>query len=156
LFEKAEKVVFLNSSKYYYLQRDDSIIGAKTVRGEADKCIMMYERYIDLINKYPGKKELLLSGFYLAFADFGYAVARCRNDYFRTYKDHFGEIIDFAAKNKKEVWKCRFIGRACKLNYMLFLRETRLAFIGIRFFVFIAKIRSIFSSKRKIYKKAYL
>lgn len=156
LFEKAEKVVFLNSSKYYYLQRDDSIIGAKTVRGEADKCMMMYERYVDLIKKYPGKKDLLISGFYLAFADFGYAVSRQRNDYFRMYKNHFGEVIDFAKKNKQEVWKCRFVGRACKLNYTLFLRETRLAFIGMRFFVFISKIRGIFSSKRKIYKKAYL
>jgi len=32
-----------------------------------------------------------------------------------------------------------FVGRACKLNYTLFLRETRLAFIGMRFFVFISK-----------------
>ncbi|MFA5323011.1 MAG: glycosyltransferase family 2 protein [Smithella sp.] len=151
LFEKAEKIVFLNSSKYYYLQRDNSIIGAKTIKSEADKCVMMYERYIDLVKRYPQKKEILLSGFYLAFVDFGYAASRQRRDYFLTYKKYLEKIIDFATKNKREVWKCRFVGRACKLNYTLFLRETRLAFIGIRFFVLISRVKgALFSRKQNL------
>jgi hypothetical protein len=103
----------------------------------------MYERYNDLVKRYPQKKEILLSGFYLAFADFAYAVSRRRKDYLSTYKKHLGKVIDFAIENKKEVWKCRFIGKDCKLNYTLLLQETRLAFMGIRCFGSIFRIKNL-------------
>jgi glycosyltransferase involved in cell wall biosynthesis len=143
LFEKAERIVFLNRSKYYYLRRGDSITGAGNIKSEADKSILMYERYNDLVKRYPQEKEILLSGFYLAFADYAYAVSSKRKDYLNTYKKHLGKVIDFAIENKEEVWKCRFVGTDCKLNYTLLLRETRLAFIGIRCFGFIFRIKNL-------------
>jgi glycosyltransferase involved in cell wall biosynthesis len=143
LVEKADNVVFLNSCKYYYLQRDESIVGVGNIDSAADRCLMMYERYMDLMERYPGEKEFLLAGFYMAFADFGYAVSRQREDYFRTYKNDFGEVINFAIENKHAVWKCRVVGRACKLNYTLFLLENRLAFAGIKFFVFLSRLKRI-------------
>lgn len=134
LFEKAERIVFLNSSKYYYLRRDDSITGAWTVKSQMDKTILMYERYNDLIKRYPLEKEILLAGFYRAFADFAYVVSSKRKDYLNTYKKNIGEVIGFARENKKEIWKCRMVSIYCKWNYRLLLNESRLAFMGIRVF----------------------
>jgi len=149
LFEKTDKVVYLNSCKYYYRQREDSIVGSGTMHGAADKCIMMCNRYMDLMEKYPEEKDIFLAGFYAALADFGYVVSKQRENYFRAYKNDLGQLIDFAIKNKRAVWKCSFIGRARKLNYMLFLQGGRLAFVGIRFFVLISKLKKILSSVYK-------
>lgn len=134
LFEKASRIAVLNSGKYHQLQRDDSISCPRNIRKEADICLSTYERCVDLIGRYPEERELLLAGFYLAFANLGYAAARQKKDYFITYKNRLQAISNFAAKNRREVWKCRLVGRACKLSYTLFLRETRLASAGIRFF----------------------
>jgi glycosyltransferase involved in cell wall biosynthesis len=149
LFEKADKVVFLDSSKYYYLQRDDSVVGMLTLNSSIDRCLMMYKRYMDLIERYPGEKEILLAGFYMAFADLGYAVSMQRKEYFRRHKNDLGDLIDFAIQNKDGVWKCRHIGRACKLNYMLFLRETRLAFAGIKILILLSRLKSMLFTKYK-------
>ncbi len=144
LFEKAEKIVFLNSSKYYYLRRGDSITSAGKIQNEMDKSIIMYERYRDLVKRYPWEKEILLSGFYLAVADFAYAVSSRRKDYLHTYKKHFGHVIDFAINNKKDVRQCRMVGMNCKLSYLLLLNESKLAFMGIRVFGLIFRIGNLF------------
>jgi glycosyltransferase involved in cell wall biosynthesis len=144
LFEKAQKIVFLNSSKYYYLLRKDSIIGDKTIKSRADRCIMIYERYIDLVERYPQEKELLLSKFYKNFADLGSLVSRQRKDGWRTYKSYIEEIYNFANENKRGIWKCRHIDMSAKIFYTLFLRGTRPAFAGIKFIAFFHK------AKRKI------
>ncbi len=149
LFEKADKIVFLNSSKYYYLQRDNSIIGLETIGSAADRCLMMYKRYMDLMERHPEEKEILLAGFYMAFADLGYAVSRQRKDYLCMYKNDLGKLIDFAVKNKDAVWRCRNIGMACKLNYTLFLRGNRLAFAGIKIFIFLSRLKRDVFTKYK-------
>jgi glycosyltransferase involved in cell wall biosynthesis len=154
LFEKADKVVCLDSCKYYYLERNDGIIGIRTIDSAADRCLMIYNRYMDLMVRYPGEKEILLAGFYRAFAEFGYAVSRQRKDYFRSYKNDLRELIDFAVNNKDAVWRCRDISIACKLNYMLFLRETRLAFAGIKILVLLSRLKSMLFTKYKPIKKA--
>jgi glycosyltransferase involved in cell wall biosynthesis len=143
LFEKADRVVFLNSCKYYYLQRDDSISGIGNIDSAADRCLLMYERCMNLMERYPAEKEFLLAGFYIAFADFGHAVSRQRKECFRTYKNDFVEVINFAIKNRHAVWSCRVIGRVCKLNYRLFLLENRFAFAGIKCFFFLSRLKGI-------------
>lgn len=143
LFEKAERIVFLNSSKYYYLRRDDSITGAWTAKSQMDKTILMYERYHDLIKRYPLEKEILLAGFYRAFADFAYVVSSKRKDYLTTYKNNIGNVINFAIENKKEVWQCRLVGIYCKLNYQLLLNESRLAFMGIKVFGSLSRFENL-------------
>lgn len=142
LFERAKRIVFMNSSKYYYLQRNDSIVGAATIDGAADRCILMYQRYKDLIERYPKENEFLFGWFSAAFSDFGYAVSKQTKDYLHHYKNHFREIIDFAIRNRHEVWKNKFVGKACKLNYTLFLYENSLAFWGIRFFTLLSRWKS--------------
>ncbi len=150
LFEKASKIAVLNSGKYHQIQRDDSISCSRNIHKEVDICLSTYERCVDLIGRYPEERELLLAGFYLAFANLGYAAARQRKDYFITYKNRLQAISDFAAKNRRELWKCRLVGRACKLSYTLFLRETRLASAGIRFFFFISRIRETWFPPSKL------
>ena len=147
LFEKADRIVFLNSSKYNYQQRDDSIVGAKTVRNEADRCFLLYERLMDIIKRYPNKKEILLAGFYIAFADLGYAVSKDKQNYSRTYKKSLENVMNFARKNEKSAWKCRLIGRACKLNCSLFLRESSLSLAGIRLIFYLSRIKASFSPR---------
>ncbi len=154
LFEKAQNIVCLNSSKYYYLRRKDSIISKKTIKSRADRCIMIYERYIDLVKRYPQEKEHLLSKFYKNYADLGSLVARQSEDGWRIYKSYIGEIYHFANENKRGIWKCRHIDMHTKIYYTLFLRGTRPAFAGIRFIAFIRKTnRKIIFYKRKYVNK---
>jgi glycosyltransferase involved in cell wall biosynthesis len=157
LFEKAQNIVCLNSSKYYYLHRKDSIIGDKTIKSRADRCIMIYERYIDLIKRYPQEKELLLSKFFKNFADLGSLVSRQSQDGWRTSKNYIEEIHNFANENKRGIWKCRYTGMSTKLYYILFLRGTWTSFAGIRFIAFILKAqRKIIFFKTKYVNKVNL
>ncbi len=53
LFEKSEKVVLLEEPKYYYLRRDNSIIGVKNTKTYTDYLEVIYDKYIYLKDKYP-------------------------------------------------------------------------------------------------------
>ena len=53
LFEKANKVVLFESPKYYYLRRDDSIIGVRNTKTYTDYLEVIYDKYLYLKNKYP-------------------------------------------------------------------------------------------------------
>lgn len=141
LFEKAQHIVCLNSSKYYYLRRKDSIIGARTIKNKADRCILIYERYNDLVKRYPQEKELLLSKFYKNFAELGSLILRQGKDEWKTYKSYIGKVFDFAYENQREAWKCRYTGMSTKIYYTLFLRGTWPAFAGIRLITFIRKVK---------------
>lgn len=53
LFEKAENVVVLQEPKYYYLRRDDSIIGHRNSKTYIDYLEVIYDKYMYLKDKYP-------------------------------------------------------------------------------------------------------
>lgn len=55
LFEKANKVVLLEDPKYYYVRRDNSIIGVKNYKTYKDYLDVIYDKYKYLDGKY---KEL--------------------------------------------------------------------------------------------------
>lgn len=61
LFEKANKIVLLESPKYYYVRRDDSIIGVKNYKTYKDYLDVIYDKYLYLDGKY---KELDLYNAY--------------------------------------------------------------------------------------------
>lgn len=152
LVEKADRIVFLNSCKYYYLRRKDGLAGVGTIGNIADRCLMVYERCIYLMERYPADKEILLAGFYRTFAEFGCVASLHTKEYFNRHKKDFADVFNFARINKDNVWKCRVIGRASKLNYMLFLMENRFAFAGIKFFMFVSKIKKRMSLKNRFHK----
>lgn len=52
LFEKAEKVVLLEDPKYYYVRRNDSIIGVKNYKTYKDYLDVIYDKYLYLDGKY--------------------------------------------------------------------------------------------------------
>lgn len=52
LFEKANKVVLLENPKYYYVRRDDSIIGVKNYKTYKDYLDVIYDKFLYLDGKY--------------------------------------------------------------------------------------------------------
>lgn len=61
LFEKANKVVLLEEPKYYYVRRDNSIIGTRNYKTYKDYLDVIYDKYLYLDGKY---KELDLYNSY--------------------------------------------------------------------------------------------
>ena len=53
LFEKSEKVVLYEEPKYYYLRRDDSIVGIRNTKTYTDYLEVIYDKYVYLKDKYP-------------------------------------------------------------------------------------------------------
>ena len=53
IFERANKVVLLQEPKYYYLRRDDSIVGHRTNKTYLDYLEVVYDKYLYLKDKYP-------------------------------------------------------------------------------------------------------
>lgn len=52
LFEKANKIVLLEEPKYYYLRRDDSIVGVRNYKTYKDYLDVIYNKYLYLDGKY--------------------------------------------------------------------------------------------------------
>ena len=52
LFEKANKVMLLEDPKYYYVRRDNSIIGTRNYKTYKDYLDVIYDKYIYLNGKY--------------------------------------------------------------------------------------------------------
>lgn len=54
LFEKSKKVVLLEQPKYYYVRRDNSIVGVKNYKTYKDYLDVIYDKYMYLDGKYEG------------------------------------------------------------------------------------------------------
>ena len=52
LFEKANKIVLLEDPKYYYLRRDNSIVGKRNYKTYKDYLDVIYDKYLYLDGKY--------------------------------------------------------------------------------------------------------
>ena len=52
LFEKANKIVLFEDPKYYYLRRDDSIVGVRNYKTYKDYLDVIYNKYFYLDGKY--------------------------------------------------------------------------------------------------------
>ena len=53
LFEKCDKIVLFEKPKYYYLRRDDSIVGVRNSKTYTDYLEVIYDKYLYLKDKYP-------------------------------------------------------------------------------------------------------
>lgn len=53
LFEKCDRVALLEKPKYYYLRRDDSIVGVRNSKTYTDYLEVIYDKYMYLKGKYP-------------------------------------------------------------------------------------------------------
>lgn len=53
LFERANKVTLLEEPKYYYVRRDDSIVGDRSYKTYMDYLEVIYDKYFYLKDKYP-------------------------------------------------------------------------------------------------------
>ena len=53
LFERANKVTLLEEPKYYYVRRDDSIVGDRNYKTYMDYLEVIYDKYFYLKDKYP-------------------------------------------------------------------------------------------------------
>lgn len=53
IFERANNVVLLQDPKYYYLRRDDSIVGHRSNKTYIDYLEVIYDKYMYLKDKYP-------------------------------------------------------------------------------------------------------
>lgn len=53
LFEKCERVALLEKPKYYYLRRDDSIVGVRNSKTYTDYLEVILDKYLYLKDKYP-------------------------------------------------------------------------------------------------------
>lgn len=53
LFERSEKIALLEKPKYYYLRRDDSIVGVRNSKTYTDYLEVIYDKYMYLKDKYP-------------------------------------------------------------------------------------------------------
>lgn len=53
LFEKANKVTLFEDPKYYYLRRDNSIVGVRNSKTYTDYLEVIYDKYMYLKDKYP-------------------------------------------------------------------------------------------------------
>mgnify|MGYP001852550308 CR=1 FL=1 len=59
IFEKANKIVYTNKVEYYYLQREDSILGNIDLKLTKDLLYFVTERYKYMMKKYPELKDVL-------------------------------------------------------------------------------------------------
>lgn len=57
LFEKCNKVVLLEEPKYYYIRRNDSIVGIRNYKTYLDYLEVIWDKYIYLKDKYPEIEE---------------------------------------------------------------------------------------------------
>lgn len=104
LFEKANKVVLLETPKYHYLRRDDSIIGSASVKTYLDYLDIILDKYVylkgkyketELCNKYNYVKNMIC--IHTIIVTFG--LEELKEKYERNYKI-FEEIIK---ENEKEI-----------------------------------------------------
>lgn len=103
LFEKANKIVLLESPKYYYVRRDDSIIGVKNYKTYKDYLDVIYNKYLYLDGKY---KELDLYNAYNFIINmiwvYTIIVAFDLEEVYKEFENHyklFEELINLYGNN---------------------------------------------------------
>lgn len=98
LFEKANKIVLFECPKYYYVRRDDSIVGVKNYKTYKDYLDVIYDKYLYLKGKY---EELELYNAYNFIINmiwvYTIIVAFDLDDVYKEFEKHyelFEELIE--------------------------------------------------------------
>ena len=104
LFEKANKVVLLEDPKYYYVRRDDSIIGVRNYKTYKDYLDVIYDKYLYLDGKY---KELDLYNAYNFIINmiwvYTIIVAFDLNDVYSEFNTHFNLFTTLIERYNHEI-----------------------------------------------------
>lgn len=104
LFEKANKVVLLEEPKYYYVRRDNSIIGIKNYKTYKDYLDVIYDKYLYLDGKY---EELDLYNSYNFIINmiwvYTIIVAFDLNDVYREFEKQYELFENIIEKYRNEI-----------------------------------------------------
>lgn len=125
LFEKANKVVLLEEPKYYYVRRDDSIIGIKNYKTYKDYLDVIYDKYLYLNGKY---EELDLYNAYNFIINmiwvYTIIVSFDLNDVYKEFEVHYDLFIKLINKYEDEIIDKLDIYNKAVLYMMLLDKDT--------------------------------
>ena len=104
IFERANKVVLLQDPKYYYLRRDDSIVGHRTNKTYLDYLEVVYDKYLYLKDKYP-KIEVYNAYNYVINMIWVYTIicAFDLDDVFNNYDRDYNLLVEIMKKYGNEI-----------------------------------------------------
>lgn len=107
--ERAKKVANLRYGKYYYLQRDDSIVHEKNIKNRSDWCLSHIDRYNELMKHYSSYRLQVLNDFYYMVIKLSDAVSAYPEDYDK-FSDRLRFISDFVKANRDGIIKGAHLG----------------------------------------------
>lgn len=104
IFERANKVVLLQEPKYYYLRRDDSIVGHRTNKTYLDYLEVVYDKYLYLKDKYP-KIEVYNAYNYVINMIWVYTIicAFDLDEVFNNYDRDYNLLVEIMKKYGNEI-----------------------------------------------------
>ncbi len=104
IFERANKVVLLQDPKYYYLRRDDSIVGHRTNKTYLDYLEVVYDKYLYLKDKYP-KIEVYNAYNYVINMIWVYTIicAFDLDEVFNNYDRDYNLLVEIMKKYGNEI-----------------------------------------------------
>ena len=124
IFERANKVVLLQDPKYYYLRRDDSIVGHRTNKTYLDYLEVVYDKYLYLKDKYP-KIEVYNAYNYVINMIWVYTIicAFDLEEVFNNYDRDYNLLVEIMKKYGNEITdKLDFYNKAV-LNMLLLNKD---------------------------------
>lgn len=142
IFEKANRVVHINEPLYYYLRRDDSILGTWPLKVEIDFCIAQQDRFRVMQKLHPELIPLLTKKYFSTVENVGRALLTAKKeDVINNKKRLKGEIVTFLKENKilikNNVVKSKYWRAIFALSYpMLYIK--------------------VFPKLKRVYKKLFI
>ena len=104
LFERANKIVLFEEPKYYYVRRDNSIVGIRNYKTYKDYLDVIYDKYLYLDGKY---KELDLYNEYNFIINmiwvYTIIVAYDLEDVYKDFKKQYNLFEKVINKHEKEI-----------------------------------------------------
>lgn len=97
LFEKCNKIVRLEKPKYYYVRRNDSIVGIRNYKTYHDYMEVIWDKYLYLKDKYPSIEvynayNFIINMIWVYTIIVSYDIKELYSEFDKRYKD-FVEII---------------------------------------------------------------
>ena len=144
LFMKAKKVICLPEAKYYYVQREDSIVGERSLKGHINHFIALRQRFEEMSIAWPQFYNLLEARCVEAIVN----TWRVHNSNSRAvqhaYKEQLQEMANFSKLHYKSAKSNMDLGITGKLSIVFTTKTKKWAFAMITVFFVAYKIKHIF------------
>lgn len=127
VFEHVEKVAYSDAKKYFYFQRNDSIMNSKLTINKLSEVDVADEMNDYIINKYPSCKD---ESYDLKVSIYLKNLKNILNNNSNDFIEYQERIIDFIKKEKKYILKAKGILLKEKIKVIFLL-------INKKFFLFI-------------------